>query len=552
MSYPSIVLTQSIVLQLRHAGVQQVVLSPGSRNAPLMAGFSQDHEFQCFSLVDERSAAFFALGLIQASKAPVAIVCTSGSAMLNYFPAVSEAYYSDLPLIVISADRPRHLIDIGDGQTIQQEGVYGNHIVHSFNCLEGEEHLLVNQEAILVLLTKCVQEQGPVHLNVPLAEPLYDLVEAPYRLPASLAQPIPQRELPALDLNRLEQGWQKAQRILILVGVMEPNALEADLLDDLLEDPRVLLMSETTSNLHHHKAIWGIDHLITGLNPEQRAALRPDLLITLGGMIVSKRIKAFLRKYQPEEHLHIDPKKAYDTYFCLTQHIQAEPRVVFRTINKAPGKGQYQETWLALRDLRYQRQQDCMRSIPYSDLYVYQTLLNQLPKDRVLQLANSTAIRYTQLFPIDSSLKVYCNRGTSGIDGSTSTAVGHAVNAAQPTVLITGDLSFFYDSNALWNDHVPVDFRIILVNNSGGGIFRILPGARKMEHFETFFETKHGRNARQLVESFGWEYRAASNPEELQKGLDGFFQGPTPALLEVFTPSEQNDSALMDYFKKLL
>lgn len=552
MSYPSIVLTQSIVLQLRHAGVKQVVLSPGSRNAPLMVGFSQDPAFECFSVVDERSAAFFALGLIQASNAPVAVVCTSGSALLNYFPAVSEAYYSDLPLIVISADRPRHLIDIGDGQTIQQEGVYGKHIVHSYNCLEGEEQLQANQEGIRELMTKCVQEQGPVHLNVPLAEPLYDLVEEPYGLPAPLAEPIPQRKLPSLDLNMLEQGWKKAKRILILVGVMEPNALESGLLEDLLQDPRVLVMSETTSNIHHPKVIWGIDHLITGLNPEERAALRPDLLISLGGMIVSKRIKAFLRKYQPEQHLHIDPKKAYDTYFCLTQHIQATPKDVFQIMNKAPGQGQYQETWLALREQRYQRQQVFMQSVPYSDLYVYRTLLDRLPKDSVVQLANSTAIRYTQLFPIDSSLKVYCNRGTSGIDGSTSTAVGHAVNAAQPTVLITGDLSFFYDSNALWNDHVPADFRIILVNNSGGGIFRILPGARKMEHFETFFETKHGRNARQLVESFGWEYRAASNPKELQKGLDGFFQGSTPALLEVFTPSEQNDSALMDYFKKLL
>lgn len=552
MSYPSIVLTQSIVLQLRHAGVKQVVLSPGSRNAPLMVGFSQDPAFECFSVVDERSAAFFALGLIQASNAPVAVVCTSGSALLNYFPAVSEAYYSDLPLIVISADRPRHLIDIGDGQTIQQEGVYGKHIIHSYNCLEGEDQLQANQEGIRDLLTKCIQEQGPVHLNVPLAEPLYDLVEEPYRLPAPLAEPIPQRELPSLDLNMLEQGWIKAKRILILVGVMEPNALESGLLEDLLQDPRVLVMSETTSNIHHPKVIWGIDHLITGLNPEERAALRPDLLISLGGMIVSKRIKAFLRKYQPEQHLHIDPKKAYDTYFCLAQHIQATPKDVFQTMNKVLGQGQYQETWLTLREQRYQRQRVFMQSVPYSDLYVYRKLLQQLPKDSVVQLANSTAIRYTQLFPIDSSLKVYCNRGTSGIDGSTSTAVGHAVNAAQPTVLITGDLSFFYDSNALWNDHVPADFRIILVNNSGGGIFRILPGARKMEHFETFFETKHGRNARQLVESFGWEYRAASNPKELQKGLDGFFQGSTPALLEVFTPSEQNDSALMDYFKKLL
>ena len=553
MSYPSNFLVQTIVRLFRHAGVEQLVLSPGSRNAPLMVGFSEDPSFECHSVVDERSAAFFALGLAQASKKPVAVVCTSGSAVVNYFPAVAEAFYSDIPLIVVSADRPSQLIEIGDGQTIQQEGVFGKHVEGAFNCLEAEAQLEANLEGIRGLLKTCIDRQGPVHLNVPLAEPLYDLVEEPFRLPEGLDQAIlPGPEQKAAS-SGLELAWNKAKRILLLTGVMQPDTLTQATLEKLLADPRVLLMTETTSNIHHPKAIWGIDQLITGLDPEQRKELQPDLLVSLGGMVVSKRIKAFLRKYPPAAHYHIHPKKAYDTYFSLTSHVATAPEELLAGLaqNDHSSTADYQSKWLAFRDGRLDRQKNFMETVPYSDLAVYKQLLLHLPQGAALQLANSTAIRYSQLYPPRPDLAVYCNRGTSGIDGSSSTAIGHAVGSDKQTVLISGDLSFFYDSNALWLP-APSDFKLVVVNNSGGGIFRILPGARKMTHFTRFFETRHQRTAEGLAAAYGWGYQKVASMDALKQALDGFYQEQGPAILEVCTPPENNDAVLSDYFKTLM
>jgi len=538
-----------------HAGIEQVVLSPGSRNAPLMVGFSEDSSFKCHSVVDERSAAFFALGLIQASRKPVAVVCTSGSALLNYFPAVAEAFYSDLPLVVVSADRPAQLLEIGDGQTIQQVGVYGKHIEGQFNCLEEEDRLTENLEGIQGLLSVCLHRQGPVHLNVPLAEPLYDLVEEPYQLPERFRQTMVAESLSPSEHSGLQSTWAQAQKILIVTGVLEPGSISFETIDGLLQDPRVLWMTETTSNLHHPKAVWGIDQLITGLDSQQRAALQPDLLISLGGMVVSKRIKAFLRKYQPNTHYHIHPKKAYDSYFSLTAHIPADPESVLAQlpITAKEEAGSYQRQWLALRDQRIDKQASFMEAAGYSDLAVYKRLLAALPARSVLQLANSTAIRYSQLFDLTKEQAVYCNRGTSGIDGSSSTAIGYANASKRQTVLVTGDLSFFYDSNALWLNDVPESFRIVVINNSGGGIFRILPDARKMTHFTTFFETRHQRTAEGLAKAYGWHYKKADDMPSLEQALTDFFQpSDGPAILEISTPPANNDTVLADYFKTLV
>lgn len=534
--------------------IKHIVISPGSRNAPLIIGFTSQEYFTCYSVVDERCAAFFALGIAQQIKKPVAIICTSGSAALNYYPAVAEAYYSDIPLVVITADRPSHLVDIGDGQTIRQEHVYANHIEYSAHCKEGDVYHKYNELEINKALNTAIERHGPVHINVPFSEPLYERIQEKSSDFKHIEPSLIADTVNVIKLKGLAEKWNQAQKKMILVGALPPNSLELKHLEFLAKQESVLVLTETTSNLHHPHFFPAIDQLISALTDEEYKAIQPDLLVTFGGMIVSKRIKALLRKYAPKEHWHIDIKNANDTFFCLTEHITNTPNSFFSAFVPLlqPIASNYQKHWLQVKNEKLRKQSLFEKEVPFSDFSVYRTLFTSIPKNTQLQLANSTAIRYAQLFSLDPTLQVFCNRGTSGIDGSTSTAIGAALATQNPTLLITGDLSFFYDSNALWNNYIPNTFRMIVINNSGGGIFRILPNAKKVAHFETYFETKHHLTAVHLAAMYNFEYVSANNDDSLQRVLKNFYDlGDTPKLLEIFTPSEVNDGILNDYFKAI-
>lgn len=544
----TIALAQLAVAACKAYDIKRVVISPGSRNAPLTLGFTADPFFDCYAVVDERCAAFFGLGMAQQTKQPTVLVCTSGSAVLNYYPAVAEAYYSDIPLIVLSADRPGERIDIGDGQTIQQAGVFDKHVGFSGNCISDCTAGSVNFELFNRALNKALNRQTPIHINLPFNEPLYNQTrESAIDFKKSDSN-IDTKEI-GLTVAQQEH-WREADRIMVLAGVMHPDELDQQVLDRFLDDSRVLLLTETTSNLHHDKVICGTDQLIAALSPQEFEALQPDLLISMGGMIVSKKIKAFLRAYPPKTHWHVDPLKAYDTFFVLEHHFIGRAGDLLQILgNNLKGDIGYQQQWISQRDSRRKKHQRYLDQIPYSDLKVYDQVLKSLPESCHLQVANSAAIRYTQLFELPKSIPVFCNRGTSGIDGSTSTAIGAALINDRQTVFISGDLSFFYDSNALWNNYTPKDFRVILVNNSGGGIFRILPGDKNSENFDTYFETVHNLTAEKLCQMYGWDYAAANSESELKQELDGeFWKGDSPALLEIFTPRTSNDKLLLDYF----
>jgi 2-succinyl-5-enolpyruvyl-6-hydroxy-3-cyclohexene-1-carboxylate synthase len=272
-------------------------------------------------------------------------------------------------------------------------------------------------------------------------------------------------------------------------------------------------------------------------------------------MIVSKKIKAFLRRHPANRHYHLDPIKAYDTFYHLHEHIKANPIVILKnllTLPKAPSSN-YQETVVARYDQYLVQGQHYLQGIPYSDLKVFQTLFERLPSHLHLQIANSSPIRYSQLFNLPPSISVYCNRGTSGIDGSTATAIGAAQIRKEPTLLITGDLSFFYDSNGLWNNYIPPHFRIILINNNGGGIFRILPGEKDTDKYDTYFETIHQRSARHVARSFGFSYRKVATSLKLKWQLRSFFSASSkPRILEIQTPRKINDTILLNYFKAMV
>lgn len=583
MIYPKIPLAQTVIQLCKATHIKHIIISPGSRSAPLTIGFTNDPYFKCYSIVDERCAAFFALGIAQQLKQPTALVCTSGSALLNYYPAVSEAFYSDIPLVVLSADRPKHLIGIGDGQTINQQNIYKNHILYSANLkldLKDEKNTPSNNELPILKslenkferflgLQKDIQDynqkeintainfakvkNGPVHINIPFDEPLYQTVEKPTVKTKVISNLKPNSGIEESFLKACCDDWMVASKKMILVGVNNPNEIDTALLEELAKDESVVVFTETTSNLHHKRFFPSIDQIIAPLSDGEQQALQPEIVLTFGGLIVSKKIKALLRTYKPKQHWHIDEKKANDTFFCLSKHIKATPNSFFKSflplINHFK-KSNYHNTWDKVKQKRLVLHDQYLKEIPFSDFIAFNTILKNVPNNYILQVSNSSAIRYTQLFSLNKTLNVFCNRGTSGIDGSTSTAIGCAAVSEKPTLFITGDLSFFYDSNALWNNYIPSNFRIVIVNNEGGGIFRILPGHKNTENFDRYFETNHQLTAAHLCKMFNFEYAQASNEKELNAQLEKFYEtSNTPKLLEIFTPKRINDEVLLNYFE---
>ncbi len=583
MTYPKIPLAQTVIELCKAHDIQHIIISPGSRNAPLTIGFTNDPFFTCYSIVDERCAAFFAMGIAQQLQIPTAVVCTSGSALLNYYPAVAEAFYSTIPMVVLSADRPKHLIGIGDGQTIRQKHVYGQHSLYDANLkldirdqpldanLEElpiikslsntKERFLelqngiqdYNTDAINTALATAKKEKGPVHINIPFDEPLYETTDTLTVAPKRVDFPEVQQSLSEVAVNEYVKVWNGASKKLILVGVHTPHSISKAWLDVLAKDDSVVVLTETTSNLHHDTFFPSIDQIISPLDTEAQKALQPDVLLTFGGLVVSKKIKALLREYKPKAHWHVDPIKANDTFFALTAHIKTTPELFFQSVlpQVTPvTTSSYRTDLTKIKAKRLERHDAYLEQIPFSDFKAFHRLLKALPKDTVLQVGNSSAIRYTQLFGVDKSLEVYCNRGTSGIDGSTSTAIGCAVTHTKQTTFITGDLSFLYDSNALWNNYIPSNFRILLVNNTGGGIFRILPGHKDTQNFDTYFETNHQLTAEHLCKMFSFEYQSVTTGEGLENALEGFFEtSERPRLLEIATPKQINDKILLEYFK---
>jgi 2-succinyl-5-enolpyruvyl-6-hydroxy-3-cyclohexene-1-carboxylate synthase len=585
MKYSEIPTAQLVTYHCKAKGIDNIVISPGSRNAPLTLGFTQDAFFNCYSIVDERSAAFFALGIAQQLKRPVVLLCTSGSALLNYYPAVAEAFYSDIPLVVISADRPSYKIDIGDGQTIRQDGVFERHIGYSTHLKQDVVHAAVeqaswgvldqdvdndtlsnyqdevirfNEREVDIALRLAIGQKDPVHINIPFEEPLYGLIDKTGYVP-HLPTVESTSEKNTSSSETLIDIWNSSAKKLIIVGVLPPGTLSKEIIDGWANDPSVAVLTETTSNLAHPLFINSIDSIIApaelaGEHSDFFEQSKPELLLTIGGLIVSKKIKAFLRCWKPQQHWHINEKKSLNTFNALNGHIKEKPTEFFKRFNRRATmvKSDYKKLWLDADRQQIALRASYLQSIPFSDLKAFDAIFQAIPKNYQLQLANSSTIRYSQLFDLDPSLRVFCNRGTSGIDGSTSTAVGASLDYMSPTLLITGDLSFLYDINALWNEYIRSDFRIIVINNEGGGIFRILPGKKESDDFARYFETIHDADIENISGAYGFDFISVDGQEELKDALISFFEpGERPKLLEIKTPRTLNDQILLGYFEFL-
>lgn len=539
----------------RH-GVRKVVIAPGSRNAPLIFAFTAQAELECLSITDERSAAYFALGMAQQSGEAVALVCTSGTAVLNFAPAIAEAYYQNLPLLVFTADRPAEMIDQADGQTLRQSNIYGNYIKAHFDLpvetVVAADLQFSDRQVSQAIDTALSYPQGPVQINVPLREPIYTALPETHTHP-KIIKTIATEVFPTKEsLETLKKMWTSYERKLVLFGVYPKDEELNELANRLANEPDVVVIGENLSNISGSKIITRPESFFSSLSVEEKVTFKPDLLITIGHSSICKQIKLYLREYQSAEQWQFESSLPYiDTYKSLTTII---PGSAIDTLGKMPlGKtnSHYSETFQAQNRIITQRHNTFVSDASLSDMSVVTNLLKLAPGGTTLHLANSTSVRWTQLFPTRSDLTYFCNRGTSGIDGSLSTAAGYAYASKQPTVFLTGDLSFVYDSNGLWNNYIGNNFKIIVMNNNGGNIFRFIGDKQLMEKSRNFFTTPHQVKIKPLVEAYGLDYISCDSTESQEESLKNLFNADKATVLEIFTDADLNTENYKGYFKNI-
>ena len=545
--------------------ITHVVVCPGSRNAPLVHDMAEVG-MTLHEVTDERSAGFFANGLIQALATPVAVCVTSGSALLNVSPAVAEAYYQQLPLLVISADRPSAWIGQADGQTMPQPDAFGSMVVRSVSLPEGDgeeprwhRNRLIN-EAILAMQVR----HRPAHINVPLSEPLFTF--SPKELPAerviNYSHPQPFAERLYLDLL---PEWRQSERRMIIVGQLPPNQLREFFAPKRLSmyvRAGIVVLYEQLSNLQvqlgsgSQSCITTFDDILSHCNDHQQQLMAPDLLITMGGHIVSKRLKRFLRDNPPQQHWHVTDslEQLPDLFQCVTRFVEAQPLHIFDFVCSAARNSdtctqtrvaEYLDSWLLNHE--FVQDMNARYPNPSPEANIMSTLGSLLSKSWHLQVANSSMVRNLQRFLPNLRNVVRCNRGINGIEGSLSTAVGYRATG-EPTLLLIGDLSFFYDQNGLWNASLhdnrnKAPLRILLINNGGGAIFHHLPGLEQSPYRDRYVAASHHTTAQGIAEQSGIAYRSLdyiSNSVVLSNALswllDTTQKQARVALLEIIIP----------------
>lgn len=542
-------IVQQLINQCYGYGVRHVVISPGSRNAPLTISFSENAYFTCYSVPDERSAAFFALGLAKQAKAPVVLVCTSGTAVLNYAPAICEAFYQEVSLIVLTADRPQEWIDQEDGQTIHQVDIYKNYIRLSVNLpdKETEKDLAICKDLINNAFIEALGPvKGPVHINIPLHEPLYHTVDIDFDNNISYAIA---KSNKVENFDHLVEAWNKADKVMVLAGVLFPDIELNHLLSEMAGKKQIVVVAPPISNLESELFIATPEILFNTISDEEKKWLQPDLLISLGGPVVSKATKLFLRQYKPKRHFDIDlnPNEA-NTYQALTDKIISDHSEVFNYVkNKIIDKpSDYFNCFFEIYNQKKILAHHFIESSDFSDLKIYASFFKQLTEKVNLHLANSTPVRYIDLFIKHPLVNYYVNRGTSGIDGNTSVAMGAANVDSAKTVLITGDVSFMYDSNAFWHSHHPSNLKIILINNGGGNIFRIINGPTIANGFN-YFETPPQHSVEKFCHAFNVNYLNCNSNDVLDATINNLLSSTVCTVLEIITNNEISAS----FYKKL-
>jgi 2-succinyl-5-enolpyruvyl-6-hydroxy-3-cyclohexene-1-carboxylate synthase len=532
-------------------GIKDAIICPGSRSAALTLAFARNSKISTRVIADERSAAFVALGMALQSGETVALVCTSGSAALNFAPAVAEAFFQEIPLLILTADRPPEWIHQYDGQTIFQKDIYGRHVKKTFDLPVEYAHKdakwqvdrITNEAAALAQISP----KGPVHINIPIREPFYP-EENERIFPIVHKVEFLQKDtvLSPEIWSDLFEIWQKSDRKLIAIGQNSEDL--DDELGGLVAEEGVVVLADIISNVTIDGKIASQDVFLGKVDD-----LKPDLLITAGKSFISKSFKEFIRKNKPTYHWHIqEHAELIDPTQSISHKVEVSPKYFFKEIletldlKKLKAGDEEEENdyfleWNGLEEMSIRYLSKYLNNIDFGELKATSMLLESLSSEFVLHLGNSMPVRYANLLGGLSKEKfeVSSNRGTSGIDGIVSTAIGQALKTDKTVVCLVGDVSFFYDSNALFFGELPDNLRIVMINNGGGNIFRIIEGPSKQEELESHFVTNQARNAESLVKEIGVKYLKATNMIEMAESLDIMIKGdPRAALLEVFTEGE--------------
>lgn len=545
-------------------GVETAVLCPGARDLPLITAFVSQGRFRTIPYVDERSAAFFALGVAIESGKPVAIVCTSGSAILNFAPAVSEAYYRHIPLIIISADRPSEWIDQNENQTLRQSGVLSNIVKASYNLTPADNRSDISwkiereiNDAMITALTGC---KGPVHINVPLTLPLNGAKEYDSSVKPRIIENAP--VIPSLDITyskNIAAKIQFAKKVMIVAGACSPSDRLTKSLEKLAKLANVVIIAENLSNLHLKDSLKDPETLMACLDNNIPEHLFPDILIYFGLPLVSNSFKAALREKagNGEQWCVGLQSNVIDAFQGLTSKIEMDPEEFFVSIASSLRKSNptqendYSLQWRNLaHDLSEKKKSFFEQSKNYCDLTAMQRIVNFLPKNINLQVSNGFSVRL--LMSLDKSYsfhRVDCNRGVSGIDGSTSTAIGAASTFGGTTVFLSGDMSARYDIQGFIEaSRLTRNFKMIIFSNGGGGIFRYISSTEGSEVRDKFLCNMEMIDWKGLAITLKWNVTEVHNLENLKKTLPEWYDYRiNPSLLIVHTDQETNTSTYREF-----
>lgn len=525
-------------------GIRDAIVCPGSRCAPLTLSFAKHPGIHLRTISDERSAGFIALGIAQQTGRTVVLICTSGTAAYNLAPAVAEAFFQRIPLLVLTADRPVEWIGQWDGQTISQQRIYGAHVRKSYQLPQEYDHA-DSKWAVYRAVNEAINitqddVKGPVHINVPLREPLYPVAGETISFSTDLR--VTERLQGKLvmtpkTIQHLSSQFEQSERILLVGGqcVLSVNLITA--LNSLAVSGNVAIVGDVISNLHPVPGVIRYsDAFLAALDDKVRAALKPDLLITIGQSVISKNLKLFLRANKPLAHWHVGEMagEIIDPFQSITTQIEQNPEDFFATLAKSVSqkseRKEYVERWAGLDEKASEAVRHFFESEASGEFSLVNQIMRSIPDHTNLHLANSMAVRYANFCGLADNKKgvqVYSNRGTSGIDGCTSTAVGHALTSESLNTLITGDVAFFYDRNAFWNNYSTPNLRVVVLNNHGGAIFGIIDGPGATAEVNEYFITKQKLTAKNLAAEFDIDYQLVSSTHNLAPILEEFFRMDT-------------------------
>lgn len=542
-------------------GISKAVISPGSRNAPLTLAFARHPKIQCYSISDERSAAFIGMGMAQADNNTVVLICTSGSAALNYAPAVAEAFFQQIPLLILTADRPPEWIDQWDGQTIRQENIFGKHVKTTFNFPVDTSHKDAKWQSYRIvneaIIASKAEIRGPVHINIPFREPFYPSKEFEWKYDQSvpvISYTAGARELEEFEKIKLLAEFNQSKKVAFLLGQKDYPDEFLQKVDQVAQSLNIPIYADVISNGHQLKnAINLPDSLCMPLVKVTDDQYVPDLLISFGKTIISKNLKIFLRNHV-KKHWHVSEDFQFisDPFQILSKTIACSPKSFLSTLDiAAPKEESFLNLWKTENNKAADRTIEFLNnSSEFNEFSALGQILQHLKQPTNIHLANSMSVRYVNFMGISKLpvSKVWVNRGTSGIDGSNSTAMGHAIAYKnQHHILITGDVAFFYDRNAFWHKYSYSNLKIILLNNQGGSIFRMIPGPRDQPELEEFFETEQTLNATNLCHEFGIKHIEVTRFEQLSTSVEAFYNYPKAAILEIKSDSKVNQKIFEDF-----